>query len=338
MIIRLPWQRINKGIHNELVPNTLTIVSIDNIDILQHHTMVSSAQTKRSWHGTSVQCVQPMPTSVVRSELESCNASPSEQDMHVVQETTTVLPSKHGSSSPTMSPAPKQVEKRRRTLREQTTSHNVTQLAGGNEASLDMFTNMHEYLDYQRPRIAQFTVRSFQVFPEEDEHLDHLRKFIFKYMVIKEEKTDELELHGLSSFLSAAYNDCVEQSNVVYVDIVSLPADSKDTVHVLNRLKLHRIFIVEEGIHWLVVVGDAKTYDILQNLRREYGGQLQWMLPLPGDWHILYNYQKVLLKVYGDAGLLQLAKVAGHRSETLKSLAQASHFKRTHPSFFNLLK
>ena len=173
-------QRINKGIHNELVPNTLTIVSIDNIDILQRHAMVSSAQTKRSWHGTSVQCVQPMPTSVVRSELESCNTSPSEQDIHVVQETTTVLPSKHGSSSPTMSPAPKQVEKRRRTLREQTTSHTITQLAGGNEASSDMFTNMHEYPDYQRPRIAQFTVRSFQVFPEEDEHLDHLRTLIFK--------------------------------------------------------------------------------------------------------------------------------------------------------------
>ena len=55
-----------------------------------------------------------------------------------------------------------------------------------------------------------------------------------------------------------------------------LSADSKDTVlRVLN--KLHRIFIVEEGIRWLVVVGDAKTYDILQNLRREYGGQLQWI-------------------------------------------------------------
>ena len=78
-------------------------------------------------------------------------------------------------------------------------------------------------------------------------------------MVIKEAKTDELELPSLSSFLSAAYNDCVEQSNVVYVDIVSLPADSKDTVlRVLNKLR--RIFIVEEGIRWLVVVGDAKTY------------------------------------------------------------------------------
>ena len=38
----------------------------------------------------------------------------------------------------------------------------------------------------------------------------------------------------------------------------------------------------------------------------------------------------MLLKIYGDAGLLQLAKVAGHRAETLTSLVQASHFKRTH--------
>ena len=60
--------------------------------------------------------------------------------------------------------------------------------------SSDMFTNMHEIPDNQRPRIAQFTVRSFQVFPEDNEHLDHLRTMIFKCMVIKEAKTDELEL------------------------------------------------------------------------------------------------------------------------------------------------
>lgn len=150
-------------------------------------------------------------------------------------------------------------------------------------------------------------------------------------MVIKEGKSEELDLPSLTSFLSASTytNDKFEQSKVVYVDIVSLPADSKDTV--LQVLcKLHAKFIVELGFLWLIVVGDAKTYDILQNLRRQYGSQMQWLLPFPGDWHILYNYQKVLLKIYGEAGLLQLAKVAGHRAETLRSLAQASHFKRTH--------
>ena len=97
-------------------------------------------------------------------------------------------------------------------------------------------------------------------------------------------------------------NDQQEESEVVYVDIVSLPADSKDTV--LRVLKyLHTTFILNLGFRWLIVVGDAKTYDILQSLRRQYGSQIQWLLPFPG---ILYNY-KVLLKIYGEAGLLQLA-------------------------------
>ena len=65
-------------------------------------------------------------------------------------------------------------------------------------------------------------------------------------MVIKEAKTDELDLPGLSSFLGTAYSNSIEQSKAVYVDIVSLPVDSKDTVlRVLN--KLHYIFIVKEG-------------------------------------------------------------------------------------------
>ena len=30
---------------------------------------------------------------------------------------------------------------------------------------------------------------------------------------------------------------------------------------------------------------------------------MAWLFIFPGDWHILKNYQEVLLKVYFDAGL-----------------------------------
>ena len=80
----------------------------------------------------------------------------------------------------------------------------------------------------------------------------------------------------------------------------------------------------------MIIVGDAKTYDILLKIRDEYGHLLNWMIPFPGDWHILFNYQKVIMKIYADAGLTQLAKIAGHRSETLTSLLNARNFKRTH--------
>ena len=325
--------RISKGIQSELAPHTLTISSIDNIDIMQRHAMVSTAQSKRSWHGTSVQCVQPMPKSIVLTEEEIHGATYQQagESVETSAKESTVVLSKHSSSSPTMSPALKQVEKRRRTLREQSLTHTTTQLAGGRQISPEMFASMYESTAYQRPSISRFSIRSFQIFPEEESNLDQLRDSIFQYIVLKEAHSEELNLTGLPSFLSAMRytGGSNEQSTVVYVDIVSLPADSKDTVlHVLN--KLHHTFIVKMSFRWLIVVGDAKTYDILQELRRQYGSQMQWMLPLPGDWHILYSYQKVLLKIYGEAGLLQLAKVAGHRAETLTALAQASHFKRTH--------
>ena len=327
-------RRIANGIRAELTPQTFTVVSIDNIDILQRHAMVSSTESKRSWHGTSVQCVQPMPESITIpiQEMHSACQVLCVHDQDTVEHVRSAsqLREKHSESSPTMSPALKQVEKRRRTLREHFSPHTQTQVAGGKETPPDMFANMHDYLAYERPRIAQFTIRSFQVFPEEESCPAQLQQAILQYMIIKEVKSIDLELPGLTSFLSAMQysNDQQEESKVVYVDIVCLPADSKETV--LRVLKyLHTTFILNLGFRWLIVVGDAKTYDILQSLRRQYGSQMQWLLPFPGDWHILHNYQKVLLKIYGEAGLLQLARVGGHMAETLTS-ALASHFKRTH--------
>ena len=57
--------RIDRGILPELNMQALSIVSIDNIDILQTHAFVSSTDSSRSRHGTSVQCVQPLPTTAI---------------------------------------------------------------------------------------------------------------------------------------------------------------------------------------------------------------------------------------------------------------------------------
>lgn len=37
------------------------------------------------------------------------------------------------------------------------------------------------------------------------------------------------------------------------------------------------------------------------------------MIPIPGDWHFLKNFQKGLIKVYFDAGLSDLAKASGYQ-------------------------
>ena len=53
-----------------LASHTLTVVTIDNIDILQSHAFVSTTDAKRSWHGTSIRCVQPSPKSLSFTEEE----------------------------------------------------------------------------------------------------------------------------------------------------------------------------------------------------------------------------------------------------------------------------
>ena len=93
---------------------------------------------------------------------------------------------------------------------------------------------------------------------------------------------------------------------------------------------LYKEYIVSSGTQHLVIGGDAKTYLRLKKLKQQYGSELDWLLPFVGDWHVLlYNYQKALMKVYYEGGLKGLAIASGYRAETVKSLANASNFKRT---------
>ena len=57
--------RLQKGLTHELNLNALAIVSVDNIDFLQSNAFVYSGDVSRSWHGTTIQVVQPTPSFVI---------------------------------------------------------------------------------------------------------------------------------------------------------------------------------------------------------------------------------------------------------------------------------
>ena len=105
-------------------------------------------------------------------------------------------------------------------------------------------------------------------------------------------------------------------------------ADSQQTMcHVaemlLERLKKH-------PQQRIVLVGDGKTYEHLLSMKRMYGSDFDKVLIFPGGWHILKNFQPVLMKVYYHAGLKDIASCSGYKAETLNSLEKCSNFKLTH--------
>ena len=84
--------------------------------------------------------------------------------------------------------------------------------------------------------------------------------------------------------------------------------------------KLHEEDGIGESADYLVLVGDHTR---ICELKQEYGTDLDWVIPFIGDWHFLSNYQLVLMKVYYDAGLKDLAESSGSYMSTHQFLLQA---------------
>ena len=85
-----------------------------------------------------------------------------------------------------------------------------------------------------------------------------------------------------------------EVSKVSYIKIMDATADCKNTLMELLH-NLYDMFIQKKKKSYLLLEGDAKLYEILVSLKIEYGSELNWMLPYPGDWHMLMNFQYPLI-------------------------------------------
>ena len=174
---------------------------------------------------------------------------------------------------------------------------------------------------------------SFLVSSLENHIAEELNLQLFNYFFLKEAcclVTDK-NLVDAKTFCGMTFSSIThsQPSNIVYLPIVDMHADTREAMEVVLS-KLHSEYGIGVTSQHLVVAGDQKTYTRLQELKHAYGSDLNWLVPFIGDWHLLHNFHSVLMKVYYDAGLRDLAVSSGFRGETLTSLKRCSNFKRTH--------
>ena len=98
-IVRVSAQRKQEGLLKELDDKSFTVATTDNIDFLQSHASVYSGSQHRSWHGTTVQVVQPqqgLKTVIVEpDEVARTDISPPQPS------TSTLLPTTQDSPTST---------------------------------------------------------------------------------------------------------------------------------------------------------------------------------------------------------------------------------------------
>ena len=266
-----------KPLWSELSQDVFTIASADNIDFLQSHAAVYSGDQSQSYHGTTIQVVQPVPSvkltatpsAICTPQITTCVSS----CQSLVQATKRLC-----SSSPSNSPhqqgksGPK---RRRRTIA-------ISPIKPANTIRQEETTpnQFHKQLKIER----------FFELESEIESKTRLHKEVFAYFLQKFTKqSSDLEevLKPLREFIlpTAAQLADHSPSLIYYLELLDENADSQETMTEVSELVLEKLF--SQNQKWVVLVGDGKTYEHLQKIKRLYGSAFDKLLIFPGDWHVL---------------------------------------------------
>ena len=310
----------DKHLWTKISPSVVTVASVDNFDMLQTHSAIYQGKHHRSYHGTTIQLVQPLPSMTLDQLNVTMHAStsvslPEDTHVHIDDSPHCVPRCRRITSSPLSSPHKLgKGPKRRCTI-----------------PFLQQSTETHSQPSpNDRSPYAHLTIEHFKLSLQEKNEVSHLDMEVFKYMFHKRAASKlNIYLPSIRQFLKNKTDITYESSTIHYLNIISENADSDST---LLKVSEDLIDAFQGGTQqdWILLAGDGKTYQHITKIKNTYGESLKKLLVFPGDWHTLKNFQETIMKVYFRAGLKEIAEASGYKGTTLVSLEKCSNFKRTH--------
>ncbi len=69
----------------------------------------------------------------------------------------------------------------------------------------------------------------------------------------------------------------------------------RNTKSVIQNIvyQLYTEFIATKKKQWIMPVGDLLTYSLIASVKADYGNDLSWLIPIPGDRHVLIRLQSL---------------------------------------------
>ena len=262
----------DKTVWDNLPSNLFTAASVDNFDILQSHSAVYCDDQHRSYHGTTIQLVQPNPGRVCSTQINiPLSITPSGEnisigpctDMIATSAVATKRPTTHSSASSPHNLG-KFGPKRPRTLQARRLNERLASAPGG------------IIIEATRSHTPNLTMQGFSEGSGEKAVREIFESKMFTYLYTKHclfdaESKDQLLCDFKDIF---EHVECgSEPSNIHYMELVDEKPDSSETMRNVSELLLCTASSEHQN-GYVVLTGDGKTYEHLMEIKRLYGSSL----------------------------------------------------------------
>lgn len=200
--------RLQHGVTSNFQKDAFTVVSMDNIDFLQSSAIIYCGDQSRSWHGTTVQAVQPF----------------------VSEETLAIV---HSTMIPTSS-LPHKKSKRSRSLSEASSMNQFSFKVSEQNLSLEGNPHPLEHLsDNHYTPLKNKKLSDFHLAIPEGMNILYMQHLFFVYIGIRNAMNNnnigDVKVDSLSFLSTILPNDCTK-SLYTYISILDQIANDKHTI------------------------------------------------------------------------------------------------------------